>query len=302
MKNSFVLSCDKEQILDKSLLENLKDVNRSQIKKSIDDGLVLVNNKVATKSGLKVKNGDKIDFEMLEKKELSATPENIDLDIVYENDNLLVINKPQGLCVHPAVGNYSGTLVNALAYHIKNLSDINGEYRPGIVHRLDKDTSGLLLVAKNNFAHENLANQIKDKSCKRYYIALLEGNLKQDEGTVETFLTRSEKDRKKYEVSTNKGKYAITKYKVLERYQGYSLVEFELKTGRTHQIRVHAKYLGHPVVGDKTYGFNKNYKDLNGQLLHAYKIRFSEPTTKQELEFSVELPNYFKNFINSLTE
>ncbi len=302
MKNSFVLSCDKEQRLDKALLENLKDVNRSQIKKSIDDGLVLVNNKVATKSGLKVKNGDKIDFEMLEKKELSATPENIDLDIVYENDNLLVINKPQGLCVHPAVGNYSGTLVNALAYHIKNLSDINGEYRPGIVHRLDKDTSGLLLVAKNNFAHENLANQIKDKSCKRYYIALLEGNLKQDEGTVETFLTRSEKDRKKYEVSTNKGKYAITKYKVLERYQGYSLVEFELKTGRTHQIRVHAKYLGHPVVGDKTYGFNKNYKDLNGQLLHAYKIRFSEPTTKQELEFSVELPNYFKNFINSLTE
>ena len=302
MKNSFVFNQDKEQRLDMALLENIKEVNRSQIKKSIDDGLVLVNNKVATKSGLKVKSGDKIDFEMIEKKELSATPENIDLDIVYENDNLLVINKPQGLCVHPAVGNYSGTLVNALAYHIKNLSNINGEYRPGIVHRLDKDTSGLLLVAKNNIAHESLANQIKDKSCKRYYIALLEGNLKQDEGVVETFLTRSEKDRKKYEVSTNKGKFAITKYKVLKRYQGYSLVEFELKTGRTHQIRVHAKYLGHPVVGDKTYGFNKNYKDLNGQLLHAYKIKFTEPTTKQELEFSVDLPNYFKNFLNSLTE
>ena len=301
MKNSFINEGE-EQRLDLFLLDKLNGVPRSQIKKSIDDNLVLVNGKVATKSGVKVKNGDKIDFELEEKKELSATPEDIDLDIVFENDNLLVINKPQGLCVHPAVGNYSGTLVNALAYHVKNLSDINGEYRPGIVHRLDKDTSGLLIVAKNNIAHENLAKQIKTKVCKRYYIALLEGNLKQDEGTVETFLARSEKDRKKYEVSVNKGKYAITNYKVLKRYQGYSLVEFELKTGRTHQIRVHAKYLGHPVVGDRTYGFNKNYKDLKGQLLHAYKLKFYEPTTNEELNFEVDLPDYFKKFLNSLTE
>lgn len=302
MKNKIIYTDDKEQRLDIFLLENLQNISRSQIKKSIDDDLVFINGKIASKSGIKLKNGDVVEFEIVEKKELSATPENIDLDIVFENDNLLVINKPQGLCVHPAVGNYSGTLVNALAYHIKNLSDINGEYRPGIVHRLDKDTSGLLIVAKNNYAHEDLAKQIKLKTCKRYYIALLEGNLKQDEGTVETFLTRSEKDRKKYEVSINKGKFAITNYKVLKRFQGYTLVEFELKTGRTHQIRVHAKYLGHNIVGDKTYGFNKNYKNLQGQLLHAYKLQFTEPISKQKLKFEVELPNYFKNFINSLTE
>lgn len=300
MKNNFICEDNLEQRLDVYLLSKLQNVTRSQIKKSIDDGLVKINGKVVSKSGTKIKNGDNIDFELEEKQELSAKPENIDLDIVFENDNLLVINKPQGLCVHPAVGNYSGTLVNALMYHIKNLSDVNGEFRPGIVHRLDKDTSGLLIVAKNNEAHQILAEQIKNKVCKRYYIALLEGNLKQDEGSVETFLTRSEKDRKKYEVSTNKGKFAITKYKVLQRYQGYTLVEFELKTGRTHQIRVHAKYLGHPVVGDKVYGFNNSGNGLKGQLLHAYKISFFEPSTNEQLCFEVDLPNYFKNFINSL--
>ena len=300
MKSSFTCLNDKEQRLDVFLLENLQNISRSQIKKSIDDGLVCVNKEVVTKSGRKIKQNDLVEFEIHEQKELSCSPENIDIDIVFENDNLLVINKPQGLCVHPAVGNYSGTLVNGLMYHIKQLSNINGEYRPGIVHRLDKDTSGLLIVAKNNIAHENLAEQIKTKTCKRFYIALLEGNLRQDEGVCETFLTRSEKDRKKYEVSTNKGKLAITKYKVLQRFQGYTLVEFELKTGRTHQIRVHAKYLGHPVVGDKTYGFNKEYKDIKGQLLHAYKLKFYEPTTKQEMEFVIDLPNYFKNFLNNL--
>lgn len=300
MKFEFEYDKSEQIRLDMFLLEKLENVSRSQIKVAIDDGLVLVNNKIVVKSGLKLNKNDKVVAEIKEKEELSASPENIPIDIVFENDNLLVINKKQGMCVHPAVGNYNGTLVNALAYHIKNLSSVNGEFRPGIVHRLDKDTSGLLIVAKNNGAHESLAKQIETKTCQRYYLAVLEGNLKQDSGTVETFLTRNEKDRTKFDVSVSKGKWAKTNYKVIERFEGFCLIEFELKTGRTHQIRVHAKHLGHPVVGDKTYGFNKNYKGVEGQLLHAYKIKFFEPTTKEEIMLQVELPDYFKNFIKNL--
>lgn len=288
--------------LDVYLTNNIENITRSKVKNLIDKNLILVNDKPVKKAGQLLNINDKIKVNIEEEVKLNANPENIPLDIVFENENLLVINKPQGMCVHPAVGNYSGTLVNALTYNVKNLSDINGEYRPGIVHRLDKDTSGLILVAKNDFSHESLAKQIASKVCKRYYLALLEGNLKQDSGTVETFLTRSEKDRKKYEVSVSKGKFAITNYKVLQRFNGYCLVEFELKTGRTHQIRVHAKYLGHPVVGDKVYGFNKNYSGVNGQLLHAYKISFLEPSTNKELCFEIDLPKYFKDFINKLTQ
>lgn len=300
MIKQFKCESNVNERLDTFLTNQLENVSRSKIKNLVDDGKITVNGK-SVKAGYKLCLNDEITVILEEEKGLNATPENIELDIVFENDNLLVIDKKQGMCVHPAVGNYSGTLVNALAYHIKNLSDINGEFRPGIVHRLDKDTSGLLIVAKNNTAHENLAKQIQTKVCKRYYLALLEGNLKQDEGVVETFLTRNEKDRKKYEVSTSKGKYAITHYKVIERYSGFCLVEFELKTGRTHQIRVHAKYLGHPVVGDKTYGFNKNYEGVDGQLLHAYKISFYEPTTNENISLQSNLPKYFKNFINKLT-
>ena len=301
MIKKIISDCDGER-LDVYLSKNLENVTRSKIKNLVDDGLVLVNGKPVKKAGMLLNLNDKIEVTINEEIKLNANPENIPLDIVFENENLLVINKPQGMCVHPAVGNYSGTLVNALTYNVKNLSDINGEYRPGIVHRLDKDTSGLILVAKNDFAHQSLAKQIASKVCKRYYLALLEGNLKNDSGTIETFLTRSERDRKKYEVSANKGKFAITNYKVVERFSGYCLVEFELKTGRTHQIRVHAKYLGHPVVGDKVYGFNKHYEGVNGQLLHAYKIMFLEPSTDKEMCFQIDLPKYFKDFINKLTQ
>ena len=204
------------------------------------------------------------------------------------------------MVVHPAAGNYSGTLVNALCGYTNNLSKLNGEFRPGIVHRLDKDTSGLLLVAKNDFAHQSLSEQIKNKTCKRYYQAVLEGNLKQDSGVIETNLIRSTKNRKMYEVcEKSKGKNAITIFNVKERLNGYTLVEFELKTGRTHQIRVHAKYLGHPVVGDNTYGF-KNHAELCGQLLHAYKIEFFEPTTNEKICLQVDLPQKFYNFLEKV--
>jgi 23S rRNA pseudouridine1911/1915/1917 synthase len=278
-------------------LSNTLSETRSSIKNLIDSNKIQVNGKFQ-KAGYKVQNGDEICVESLEKHELTATPENIKLDVVYEDDDLLVINKPQGMVVHPAVGNYSGTLVNALTYYCKNLSSVNGEFRPGIVHRLDKDTSGLLIVAKNNKAHENLAKQISTKECKRHYMAVLEGNLKEDSGQVVTNIARSKRNRQMMEVcDSTRGKLAITNFEVVERLNGYTLVHFELKTGRTHQIRVHAKYLGHPVAGDNVYGFKNKEKELNGQLLTAYKICFAQPTTNKLVECEVKLPQYFLNFI-----
>lgn len=297
MTKFIVEKLDENKRLDVFLEEKLQAITRSKVKKTIDAGLVLVDNKTQ-KAGYKLKAGNVVDYAELVEPTINANPEDIKLDIVFENENLLVVNKPSGMVVHPACGNYSGTLVNALAYYTQNLSTINGEFRPGIVHRLDKDTSGLLLVAKNDFAHQSLAQQIKTKICKRYYIAVLEGNLKDDSGMVETNLARSTKNRKMIEVCENaKGKKAITLYRVIERLNGYSVVEFELKTGRTHQIRVHAKYLGHPVVGDMTYGF-KTHKELGGQLLHAYKIEFFEPTTNEKIVLQTTLPQKFYDFIN----
>lgn len=297
MTKFIVEKTDENKRLDIFLEDKLSDITRSKIKKTIDSELVLVGGK-KQKAGYKVKAGDEVDYTELIEPTINASPEDIKLDIVFENDNLLVVNKPSGMVVHPACGNYTGTLVNALANYTHSLSTINGEFRPGIVHRLDKDTSGLLLVAKNDFAHQSLAQQIKTKTCKRYYIAILEGNLKNDSGVVETNLARSTKNRKMIEVCENtKGKKAITLYKVIERLNGYSVVEFELKTGRTHQIRVHAKYLGHPVVGDMTYGF-KTHKELNGQLLHAYKIEFFEPTTNEKIVLQTKLPQKFYDFID----
>lgn len=289
--------CDQQRL--DVFLERQLNISRNRVKKSIDEGLILVNKK-QQKAGYKIKVGDIVDFEILEIPKLSATAENIPLDIIFENENLLVINKPAGMVVHPACGNYTGTLVNALCGYTNSLSKVGGEFRAGIVHRLDKDTSGLLLVAKNDFAHKSLAEQIKSKICKRFYLAVLEGNLKQDCGTIETNLTRSLKDRKKFDVCENtKGKSAVTLYKVIERFKGYCLAEFELKTGRTHQIRVHAKYLGHPVVGDNVYGF-KTHKELNGQLLHAYKIEFFEPSTNEKLTFTCPLPEKFNRFVEMI--
>jgi len=287
--------------LDKFLLSNITEHTRSYIKNLIESGKVLVNGKEITKAGYSLKTGDEIEFELFEPIPLEAKAENIPLDIIYEDEDLLVINKPQGMVVHPAVKNYEGTLVNALLYNVKDLSGINGVMRPGIVHRLDKETSGLLLVAKNDFAHNSLSSQIQTKTCKRYYKALVQFVLKEGSGEVKTYFGRDPKNRLMMAV-LNEGKIAHTKFKVLKNYDGYSLVEYELLTGRTHQIRVHSAYINHPIVGDKLYNPNKCKFKLNGQLLHAYKIEFFQPRTKEKLSFEIELPEYFLNILNGLKE
>ena len=278
-------------------LASITEWTRSQIKNQIDDGKALVNVK-KQKAGFLIKNNDVLTLKF-SKGEINAEPENIPLDIVYEDDDLAIINKPQGMVVHPAPGAYNHTLVNALLYHFDKLSRVNDNIRPGIVHRIDKDTSGLLVIAKNDKAHLSLANQIAEHSCFRHYIALLEGNLKEEKGTVETFIARSISDRKMMAV-TSSGKKAITHYFVKERYNGYCLVEFVLETGRTHQIRVHSKHLGHPIVGDKTYGIKNQKFNLDGQLLHAYKLELTHPSTNKRMSFECEIPDYFQNLVNKL--
>lgn len=282
-------------------LSNETGWTRSQVKLQIDNNKVLVNGKTQ-KAGFLVKNSDKIELsfskDVLDSK---AEPEDIPLEIVYEDEDFAIINKPQGMVVHPAPGAYNHTLVNALLFHFENLSQGSDAIRPGIVHRIDKDTSGLLVVAKNDMAHASLAGQIAEHSCFRHYLALLEGNLKNDTGTVETFISRDKKDRKMMAVSDS-GKKAITHYFVKERYNGYCLVEFVLETGRTHQIRVHSKFLGHPIVGDKTYGIKAQKFNLMGQLLHAYKLELTHPSTNKRLVFECELPDYFKNILAKLSK
>ncbi len=272
--------------------------SRAHIKKLIEEGKILLNDK-QVKAGEVVKAGQKVTYQLDEVKPLDATAEDVDFEIVYEDDDLIVINKPQGLVVHPCSSTKNGTLVNGLLYRIKDLSGINGVLRPGIVHRLDKNTSGLMVVAKNDFAHVSLAEQIKNKTCARKYLALLDGNLKNDEGDIEGYIDRSKSDRKKMAVS-DKGKYAVTHYRVIKRFTTACLVEFALKTGRTHQIRVHAKQLSHPVVGDDVYG--KAVKGLNGQLLHSYFLTFIHPRTNKELHFEIPLPEYFENYLTKLKE
>ena len=243
---------------------------------------------------------DEINIEIEEKKELSFKPEDIALDVVYEDDDMIVINKPQGLCVHPAVKNEEHTLVNALTYRFKNLSDVNGMFRLGIVHRLDKDTSGLMVVAKNNKAHINLQKQIQTKTCKRKYLALVVGSFSEHDGVIDKNLIRSKKNRLKYEVCADfEGRTALTYYKTIQIYKGYSLVEFELKTGRTHQIRVHASYLGHPIVGDKLYGLKDKF-NLQGQLLTSYSLTLLQPTSGKILHFEIPLPDYFQNVLEKI--
>lgn len=285
--------------LDVFVCNNITSLTRSYIKTLIENGDILLNDKVV-KSGEKLRLGDVIHVFEKEPKQLDLIPENIDLDIIYEDDDFAVINKPQGLVVHPANGNESGTLVNALLFHIKNLSTINGVVRPGIVHRIDKDTSGLLLVAKNDKAHLNLSKQIEQKTCHRHYLALCNGNFKDDSGTITTHIDRSKKDRKQMAVcSVAEGKLAVTNYYVKERFGDYTLVEFVLQTGRTHQIRVHCKHIHHPIVGDKTYGVKDKFK-LDGQLLHAYKIELNRPSDGKRVEFCCDLPDYFEKVLDKL--
>lgn len=282
------------------LCELLESPSRSSVKKLFDSGAVTVNSK-SVKASQSVVCGDVIEATVPDPVEYAVKPEDIPIDIIYEDEDMAVINKQQGLTVHIGNGNADGTLVNALLFRLKNLSGIGGVLRPGIVHRIDKNTSGLLVVAKNDKAHINLSAQIENKTCRRTYVALLEGDLKQDEGTVTTYIGRSPADRVKMAVvPPDKGKIAITDFKVIQRSGGYTLCRFSLHTGRTHQIRVHAKYLGHPIVGDDVYGIKKQRFKLNGQLLHACRLELDQPSTGERMTFTAPLPDYFTEVLGKL--
>ena len=285
------------------LSENLTGYTRSAVKKLFSGGYVSINGKPA-KPSQAVSAGDVVRATLPDAEEYSANPENIPLDIIYEDGDVAVVNKPQGMTVHAGNGNTEGTLVNALLYRLDSLSGINGVLRPGIVHRIDKDTSGLLVVAKNDKAHLSLSKQIEEKTCRRTYLALLEGVVKRDGGTVTTYIGRDPSDRIKMAVvSPEKGKLAITDYTVLKRYkENFTLCRFDLHTGRTHQIRVHARHLGYPVVGDPVYGIKKQRFSLNGQLLHAWRLQFTHPATGEEMCFEAPLPDYFKSVLSKLKE
>ena len=284
------------QRLDKAVAE-LTDLSRSLANEQIKDGQILVNGQ-AKKAKYSVKEGDVISYELPEPEVVEYVPEDIPLEIVYQDEDVAVVNKPQGMVVHPSAGHTSGTLVNALMYHIKDLSGINGVLRPGIVHRIDKDTSGLLMIAKNDEAHLALAQELKDKKSLRKYWAIVHGNLPNDRGVIEAPIGRSEKDRKKQAV-TAKGKPAVTRFQVLERFGDYSLLELQLETGRTHQIRVHMAYIGHPVAGDEVYGPRKTLKG-HGQFLHAKTLGFTHPRTGETLEFTADIPEIFKETLERL--
>ena len=282
--------------IDKVLTSLEPEITRSQLKNLINDGHVTVNGQ-AVKPKYKVQAGDKISLVKPEPQSLELTPENIPLDIVYEDDDVIVVNKPQGMVVHPAPGHPDHTLVNALLYH-SPLSTINGTFRPGIVHRIDKDTSGLLMVAKNDLAHQSLAEQLRNKTNKREYLALVYGQIKEDEGTIDAPLGRNPQDRKKQAV-VKEGRHAVTHFKVMKRYDNFTLVKCILETGRTHQIRVHMKYIGHPLVGDPLYGPRKVI-GKDGQFLHAALLGFKHPRTGKELVFEAPLPENFQKMLDKL--
>ena len=282
--------------IDKVLTSLEPEITRSRLKNLINDGHVTVNGQ-AVKPKYKVQAGDKISLIKPEPQSLKLTPENIPLDIVYEDDDVIVVNKPQGMVVHPAPGHPNHTLVNALLYH-SPLSTINGTFRPGIVHRIDKDTSGLLMVAKNDLAHQSLAEQLRNKTNKREYLALVYGQIKEDEGTIDAPLGRNPQDRKKQAV-VKSGRHAVTHFKVMKRYDNFTLVKCILETGRTHQIRVHMKYIGHPLVGDPLYGPRKVI-GKDGQFLHAALLGFKHPRTGEEMVFEAPLPENFQKMLDKL--
>lgn len=284
--------------LDLFVSENEVDMSRSFVQGIIEKQQVKVNGQIR-KSNYKLRVGDQVRVELAEPVELQVEAEDIPLDIIYEDSDVIVINKPQDMVVHPAPGNYTGTLVNGLLYHCKDLSGINGVIRPGIVHRIDKDTSGVLVVAKNDKSHNSLAMQLKDHSMKRTYYAIVEGIVKEEEGTVRTNIGRHPVERIKMAVVKD-GKEAITNYKVLERFKSNTLVECRLETGRTHQIRVHMAHLHHPLIGDQVYGYKKQKFKLQGQALHAKNLGFIHPTTGEYMEFDSQLPEYFQDILDKL--
>jgi 23S rRNA pseudouridine1911/1915/1917 synthase len=284
--------------LDVFLSSEIEDLTRSRIRNLIQEGAVMVDGATVTKAGFFLKGGESVQIDSGEPQVLEARPENLPIDILYQDNDIAVINKARGMVTHPAPGSPNGTLVNAALYHIKDLSSINGVIRPGIVHRLDKDTSGLIVIAKNDAAHNSLAKQIAEKSAKRYYWAILDGNIKEDCGIVEQPIDRSPKDRKKMAVMEG-GRHAKTAYKVLERFGSHTLAEFELFTGRTHQIRVHAAYIHHPVTGDTLYGGCDKF-DSHGQLLHAVRLELTHPSTGDRLVFEAEPPEIFRKALEFL--
>ena len=298
-KYNFVVSEEtSNQRLDKAVSMLLPSFSRTHIAKLIDEGEILVNGK-KEKASLKLKEGDVIDVNVPEVTELNIEKEDIHLDIVYEDEDILIINKPQGMVVHPSNGHNEHTLVNAILYHCQNLSGINGVARPGIVHRIDKDTSGLICVAKNDEAHIALSEQLKDHTMNRTYLALVRGVIKENTGEINLPIGRDEKNRQQMAVTAKNGKEAVTYFKVLERYGSHTLVECRLKTGRTHQIRVHLSYIGYPVEGDPLYA-GKKYDTLysGGQLLTAVKLSLIHPRTKKEMTFEIEPPQYFKEILS----
>lgn len=292
-----IYELEKSQRIDKFLLSKLENCSRTNIQNLILENYILVNNK-NIKANYKLKNNDEIIINFREKKELDIKKQNIPINIVYEDDDLLVINKDKGIVVHPSVGHPDGTLVNALMYHCKNLSTINGIVRPGIVHRIDKDTSGLIIVAKNDRSHIKLSEMIANKEVKRKYYALVHGNIKHDYGTIDAPISRNPKERKEMAVS-DEGKKAITHFNVIKRYKKYTLVECELETGRTHQIRVHMKYINFPLVGDLVYGSKKTL-DTKGQMLHSKSLVFNHPITNEIIKIDTDLPKYFKEVLEKI--
>ena len=286
--------------IDKYLSEQLEDMTRSHIQKLIKENMVRVNG-MAVKSNFKLSASDQIEVEIPELKEPDILPENIPLDILYEDQDILVVNKPKGMVVHPAPGHYTGTLVNAIMYHCKdNLSGINGVMRPGIVHRIDMDTTGSLLICINDRAHQALAEQLKEHSITRKYHAIVHGRLKEDEGTIDKPIGRHPIDRKKMSVHCTNGREAITHYRVLKRFQQFTYIECQLETGRTHQIRVHMSSIGHPILGDQIYGPAKCPYKLQGQTLHAKVLGITHPTTGEYMEFDAPLPDYFQALLEKM--
>lgn len=290
---------DINQRLDVYLVSQIDTLSRSHIQKKIEENKILVNQK-ATKSNYKLRLSDEVKVMIEDPQPIEILAEDIPLDILYEDAHLIVINKKRGMVVHPAAGNYTGTLVNALLAHCDDLSGINGEIRPGIVHRLDKDTSGVMVAAKSDIAHLSLAEQIKEKTATRKYYAIVHGNIKEDEGVIQGAIGRHTTDRKKMAIVFEGGKDATTKFKVVERFGEYTLVECKLLTGRTHQIRVHMTYIGHPVLGDPKYGMAKSQFKIAGQALHSANLEFVHPITKEKLFFTAPLPDDMEKILKVL--
>jgi 23S rRNA pseudouridine1911/1915/1917 synthase len=288
--------------IDSWLSSSIEDYSRSYIQKLCQDGNVFVNGS-QVKSNYKLKTGDNIVINIPDSEVLDVVAEEIPLDIVFEDEHIIVINKPKGMVVHPAAGNYTGTLVNALMKHCgDSLSDINGVIRPGIVHRIDKDTSGLLVVAKSNQAHENLCEKLKTHDIRREYIALAEGTIFENNGKIDAPIGRHPVDRKKMSVNLKNGRNAVTYFKVLERFPTATYLELKLETGRTHQIRVHLSYINHPIIGDEVYGRKKQRFDIQGQALHAIRLQFRHPITEEEMLFETAVPDYFRKLLIDLKE